>query len=292
MQFLSIIKGKFKSCLIRLNGHRTTEVYFIGYPKTGNTWSRFVLGKYLQLKCNLPCMPLFDSYDFLGRCKKHCLGPSMHFTHSPLVWANQSAADLGFHNVIKPFLSKKVVLIIRDPLDTLVSLWFDEKYRQKDRYNIENLADFIDNPDFSLEKLSRFYKLWHESFHKVRGFHLLRYEAMKEDAVGQLKDLLRFLEIDLDEAILEEAVMASSFEKMQHMEKSGEDLKNSSGYYVFGSGDRKDVRSYKVRRGKVGGYVDYLTPEEISRLFSRIARAEVAWFSGYLKPKTNDISVK
>ena len=29
--------------------HCTTDVYSIGYPKTGNTWTRFLLRWYLQL---------------------------------------------------------------------------------------------------------------------------------------------------------------------------------------------------------------------------------------------------
>jgi hypothetical protein len=292
MQFLSLIKRKLKSGLIRLNGHRTTEVYFISYPKTGTTWSQFLLGKYLQLKWNLPEAQLSGAYDKWGRCAKPCTGPKISFTHLPLVWTNQSAADLGFHNVIKPFLSKKVVLIIRNTLDTLVSHWFDEKYRQKDRYHVGNLTDFINNPNFSLEKLIRFYKLWHESFHTIKGFHLLRYEAMKMDAIGEFRDLLSFLNIEEDEAVLKAAIRESSFEKMQNMEKSGEELRNPLGYDLLSSGDRNNVDSYKVRRGKVGGYVDYFNPEEISQLFSIIAQAEVAWFSEYLEPPTPKISVK
>ena len=284
MQFLSLIKRKIHGGLIRLNGPRTTGVYFISYPKTGNAWSRFLLGKYLQIKCHLTIMPLFESHDFLGRCERYCLGPGIQFTHSPLVWTGQGAEDLHFHNVVKPFSAKKVVLLIRNPLDTMVSHWFDEKYRQKDRYHIGNLTDFMENPDFSLNKYCRFYKLWYESFHKVRGFHLLRYEALKEDTSGQFQDLLRFLEIEIDQAVLETAVTESSFEKMQGLEKSGQGPKyRGSDLDLFGTGDGQNIDSYHVRRGKVGGYVDYLTHREIEHYLSQIAQTDIAWFSRYLK---------
>ena len=37
-------------------------------------------------------------------------------------------------------------------------------------------------------------------------------------------------------------------------------------------GDRENPESYKARRGKVGGYADYFTDEEISRIRALIAQ--------------------
>ena len=99
--------------LRKLNHHRTTELYFIGYPKAGSTWVRYMLGRYVQLLCRLPDIPLFDATDRWGRCESFCAGPAMQFTHRPLLWHAQRASDLDYRRVVRPFEDKRVVLQCR-----------------------------------------------------------------------------------------------------------------------------------------------------------------------------------
>ena len=66
-------RSLLNQALRKLNHHRTTELYFVGYPKTGNTWVRYMLGQYVQLTCELPELPLFDATDRLGRCESFCV---------------------------------------------------------------------------------------------------------------------------------------------------------------------------------------------------------------------------
>ena len=131
--------------LRKLNHHRTTQLYFIGYPKTGNTWLRYMLGRYVQLLCGLPDLPLFDATDHMGRCKSFCVGSAMQFTHRPLLWHEQRANDLNYQNVIQPFHGKRVALLIRHPLDTLVSHWMQRKHRGKENY-AGSLPEFLEDP--------------------------------------------------------------------------------------------------------------------------------------------------
>lgn len=55
---------------------------------------------------------------------------------------------------------------------------------------------------------------------------------------------------------------------------------------AFGSarlrpGDATDAESYKVRRGKVGGYVDYFAPAEIALIEDRIAAELDPYYAAY-----------
>ena len=137
--------------LRKVNHHRTTELYFVGYPKTGNTWMVYMLGRYVQLLCDLPELPLFDMVDQLGRCQQLCVGPRMRFTHRPLLWHHQRASDLNYGNVIKPFDDKRVVLLVRHPLDTLVSLWMS---RQHVWNYTGDLVEFLEDPVWGTENSS------------------------------------------------------------------------------------------------------------------------------------------
>jgi hypothetical protein len=273
-----------RSLLIRLlrklNRHRTTDLYFVGFPKTGNTWMVYMLGRYVQLLCGLSDLPLFDTTDNMGRCQRFCVGPSMQFTHRPLLWHNQRAADLDYGKVIRPFEDKRVVLLIRHPLDTLVSLWMYRQHRSVWNYT-GDLTNFLEDPVWGIEKYFRFYTLWYEHHSQVKDFLLLRYEDMRADPHAAFARLLQFLSIPQREHELHQAVADSDFERMKKVEQSGDAPRfRSSGYSIFGSADRKNPDAFHVRRGKVGGFRDYLQEQDADRLLASINRGLPAFF-GY-----------
>ena len=266
--------------LRQFNHHRTTEVFFVGYPKTGNTWARFLIGRYCQLLCEMPELPLFDSCDSLGRCERACVGPSMHFTHRPLVWSHQTAADLTFTSVIRPFLQKKIVLITRYPLDALVSSWFQFRYRGEANYH-GDLLTFLEDPVLGLEKLITFHNVWARWKDATKGILLLRYEDMSLDTGGQLQRLLDFLDIDVNLFIVNEAVEYASFNNMKKIEMSGKGPRyKSSGLNVFATGDAEDPNAHHLRRGIVGGYKDHLNSDLWKEYEAQIA-SKMHSFYGY-----------
>jgi hypothetical protein len=256
----------------KLNRHRTTELYFVGYPKTGNTWVRYMLGRYVQLSCGLAQLPMFDATDWLGRCESFCVGPTMQFTHRPLLWDRQRATDLDYDNVIRPFQDKRVVLLIRHPLDSLVSLWMQRQYRGKEQ-RTGALADLLEDPVWGIEKLLRFYGLWDRHHGDVRDFLLLRYEDLRAKPHDAFANLLRFLRVPLEEDCLRQAVADADFESMKKLELSGSGPRyRASGQSIFASGDLNNADALHVRRGKVGGFYDYLEQKEADRLLNLVDR--------------------
>jgi len=266
--------------LRKLNHHRTTELYFVGFPKTGSTWVRYMLGRYVQLHCNLLYLPLFDATDSMGRCERFCVGPAMQFTHRPLRWDGQRATDLDYEKVVRPFQDKRVVLLIRHPLDTLVSLWMQRKHRGKENYTGE-LSDLLEDPIWGLEKYLSFYSLWFQHRDRVQDLLLLRYEDMRADARSVFAGLLKHLNIPQQVEPLGRAVADADFDSMNKMELSGDVPKyRSSGQSIFASGDRNNADAFHVRRGKVGGFYDYLQPKDADRLLELIDRRLPGYF-GY-----------
>jgi hypothetical protein len=270
----------FTRVLRKMNHHRTTELYLVGYPKTGNTWIRYMLGRYMQMLCNLPALPLFDATDSWGRCEKFCAGPAMQFTHHPLVWRNQQASDLTYENVVRPYSDKRVVLLVRHPLDTLVSHWMQRKYQTKENYSC-SLSEFLRDMDWGIEKYFRFYSLWFKHKSDVKDFLLVRYEDTSSNAHQALSRLLEFLAVPARDELLTQTVADSNFESMRNVELTGVVPKyRSSGLKIFATGDMNNPDSFHVRRGKVGGFRDYLEPREISQLSDHINR-NLPEFFGY-----------
>jgi hypothetical protein len=263
------------------NRRRTLGVVFVGFPKTGNTWLRFMLGCYVQETRGLDGPPLFDEFDRLGRARRYEGLPGMTFTHAPLEWETQGAGALDASNVIEPFTGRRVVLVVRHPLDSLVSLWHQMRTRSQSRYE-GDLVTFLDSDVFGLAKLLRFYALW-EDAHRA-GFPLLlvRYEDMSSDAGRELRRVLDFVgESDVDVDAVARAAVRASFDAMKDMEQTGAEPRyKSSGLGIFATGDRADPNAFHVRRGVVGGYRDELGFEDALRHERRIEAEMSAWY-GY-----------
>jgi hypothetical protein len=75
-----------------------------------------------------------------------------------------------------------------------------------------------------------------------------------------LRSIMKFLNAEeVEEAILDAAVAYGSFNHMRKMEE-----KNAFGDSMLRPGFEKDSDSYKVRRGKIRGFVDYFTEEDLN----------------------------
>jgi hypothetical protein len=108
------------------------------------------------------------------------------------------------------------------------------------------------------------------------GFLLVRYEDLKHNPVGELRRVVDFLGFtEVEDALLYEAVEFASFENMRKMEAGG-----TFQSMMLNPADRSDPESYKTRKGKIGGYQDYLSSEESARLADKM-KMELSDFYGY-----------
>src|SRR4029453_19659643 len=99
---------------------------------------------------------------------------------------------------------------------------------------------------------------------------------MQAGAAGELRRVLDFMGLAaITDAEVEEAVEYASFGNMRKIE-SGEEVKS----FKLKAGDVNDPNSYKVRRGKVGGYRDDPTPAQIDELERKMAAPPAPWL-GY-----------
>ncbi|MBU0877935.1 MAG: sulfotransferase domain-containing protein [Alphaproteobacteria bacterium] len=252
----------------------------VGYPKVGNTWLRVTLGRYLQSKYQLPTTPLMDIAE-IGDLRSRGVKTTGNFTHQPLVWTEQTARELNYDNVVKPFSRQRVLLLCRHPLDTLVSLYMHQKYMDKNESYSGSVVDLIDDPVFGLEKYIQFYNVWHDNMERVKELKLWRFEDAKANPNKALTSVLRYLGETPEKADVDEAISFGSFENMRSLERGSNPLRyKSSGFAIFDTGDRQNPDAYHVRRGEVGGWRSEIPQTEHDRYIKRI-RGELAPFFGY-----------
>jgi hypothetical protein len=226
------------------------DIFIVSYPKCGRTWVRIMLKKSLEL---LGQEEVFDNETFLHKLPS---GRVVKFTHDQGDWvpAPKRVDKLAFD--LQRYKGKKVCFIVREPADVLVSSWYHLKYRE--RIYAGALSDFIRDDALGIKKIIAFMNMWVENFHASGDSLLVTYEDLRKDASGGFKRIFDFIGLDIGPVALSSAIEETSFSKMKDMERKGA---LSEPWMKMGAD--KSEGSMKIRKGKVDGYKDELSDEDI-----------------------------
>jgi len=128
------------------------------------------------------------------------------------------------------FRNKKVILLIRDLRDSLVSRY--EKYTQQcsnpksfSEFLREGYVDNNGNKKNSLKQKVNFLNSWHKNKDKPERLLLVKYEDLKQEPVNKMKGVLSFLGLEVEESFVEKVVEFGSFDNMKKL--ASERLKNN-----------------------------------------------------------------
>jgi hypothetical protein len=232
------------------------DTFVVSYPRSGNTWTRFLLA--------------------------NLLNPQEDVTFATIenqVPDSEAQSRLQLRRIPRPRFIKshqyfhpryqKVVYIVRDPRDVALSYYdFQRKYRQiEDAYPLASfVSDFVAGRMISAD-----YGTWREnvgSWIYTRGgspgFLLLRYEDMIADPLNQMTRLAEFLGLEPKITVLERVLATSSAEHMRKLEET------QGHRWVSTKGKRTDIPF--VRSATSGSWKAKL-PE------NSVAEIEAAWGS-------------
>jgi hypothetical protein len=256
---------------------RQADYVIVSFPQSGRTWLRTMLTRFYQARYGIDEMRLLGLKN-LNRLDPQI--PKVFFTHDHYI------RDYTGHRESKvDFAGKKIVLLVRDPRDTAVSSYHSLKYRPnpgRKGLNLieaegENAPAPFEYMQFRAGWAVDFMNSWQSELADGERRLLVRYEDLRAAPEVHLKRVLEFLGAAPSAAEIAEAVAFASFDNMKRLEQSA----------AFGSDDRRIVPgeasnpdSFKVRRGKVGGYRDYLSDEEAAVLDELVA-ARLAPAFGY-----------
>lgn len=229
------------------------DVYIVSYPKCGRTWLRVMLQEYLERR-GAP-LRYFNDRSLLGISGEQII----KFEHDQGNWvpAPMRIAQLRFNTT--KYADRKVVFLVRDPRDVLVSSWYHLKYRE--RIYQKGLSEFIRDDLVGIHKVVAFMNIWIEHSHVPAGFCLITYEQLHRGPAASFGQMLEFMGFDVESDALRYAVEASSFKGMKQMELEGS-LKEP----WMRPGVKNLENSLKVRRGKIGSFKEELSEEDIEYL--------------------------
>lgn len=157
------------------------------------------------------------------------------------------------------FYGRRIVLLVRDPRDVVVSNYFQKRYRE---HSFEGtMHDFIHDPVRGIKSIIDYYNIWAKERAHMRGFAIVRYEDLRIDPTTQVSRILDYCGVhDVPSSLIEEIVELYEFRNMQKMEREGRFNSRS-----VTPGEKDNPDSFKARAGKVGGYIDHL--EDIDRRY-------------------------
>lgn len=274
------MRHKIKKMIYRLpfssgkGSQRGADVYVVSYPKCGRTWLRLMIGQVFALYVNeAEANPLQP--DEIAR--NHPGLPLIQFTHDDYPHLKTSAE---LSKTKQNYKGKKVIFLARDPRDVVVSYYFEVTRRASLNPNYPiirlDLSAFLRYSVGSIDTIIHYYNIWAENRHLPGGFLLLRYEDLQAETERELRRVLDFIGlVNLPQELIHQAVKYTRFENMRRLEESG-----ALDSFRLRPGDRYDPESFKTRRGKVGGFVDYLSQDDIAYLNHKI-KTQLSPLFGY-----------
>ena len=249
---------------------RLADGVIVSFGKSGRTWLRVMLSRFYQVRHGLPGHVLMG-FDNLHR--KNAEIPRLLFTHD-----NYLKDFTGHADTKEDYLGKKVVLLVRHPADVAVSQFYQWKHRMRPHKKVLNAYpphgadvgafEFVMGAAAGLPKIIAFMNLWAQEAERLKTLLVVRYEDLKAETEKVLERVVSFLGTPGTPEQIKDAVAFASFENMKKMEARRT-------FWLSGSRmvpkDRKNPHSFKVRKGKVGGFRDEFTPEQIATIESFIA---------------------
>jgi hypothetical protein len=255
---------------------RLADAVVVSFGKSGRTWLRVLLSRVFQLQHGLDERAIvgFDNLHYRTGAV-----PKIMYTHDNYV------KDYTGHRESKAdFYDKKVIFLARDPRDVAVSQYFQWKYRMKPNKKDINAYPEMDLAPFDfvmseagLPRVIEFMNLWAKEAPRIRDFTIVRYEDLRAAPDATLGKVLAFLGTPASEAEIADAVAFASLDNMKRMEQQRV-FWLSGGRLV--PKDRNNPDSYKVRRGKAGGYRDDFDAAQLAQI-DQLVEVTLAPIYGY-----------
>jgi len=258
----------------------------IGHPKSGNTWLKVMISRLYQLRYDLPESKLINTDEFALKIPEI---PRLAATNGVYSYESEVGKLLAAGAADNPLRHKPVMFLARNPIDIAVS-WYHQFTKRQSRakqelinHSIEHpidrrtvqMWDFVRHSDIGLPFLIQYQNDWARNIAELEHGLLVKYEELRAEPVPTLLKIMQHMGADFSEEEVRAAVEWGSFENLQKLETSG----------TFSQGGMKlvnanDPSTFKVRRGKVGGYRDDFEPEQVAEL-EALVREGIAPELGY-----------
>lgn len=237
-----------------------SDLIVLSRAKSGRTWLRAMLSRLYQAHYNLDEAQLMEFDNFH---QQNSAIPKVLYTHGYYLHA-----DIDAGGPRSNAMAKKIIFLVRNPCDVAVSEYFQSTKRANqtkvELYGIDTdmpMFDFVMTGPMGIPTIVDYLNKWERVLAPMPNVMRVRYEDLRAEPVEYLSTLVDFIGAPFSEETIRNAVEFTSFENLKKKER--EDFYNNS---RLRAKNPDDPDSYKVRRGKVGGYRDYFDDSQIAKM--------------------------
>jgi hypothetical protein len=156
-----------------------------------------------------------------------------------------------------------IILLVRDPRDAFVSHYVQltrPTAEAPDELKTKTASEMLHDRFLGIRQIVRTMNDWLAEFGERPNVTLVRYEELRSNPAEHFSRVLAAIgEQQISQSHFDAALQFSEFSSMQKMEAAG-----SFDSKILQPRDRNDPESFNVRRGRIGGYADYLSPSDIA----------------------------
>ncbi len=228
------------------------DTFLVSYPKSGSTWSRFLLAALVHPDEEVS----FANIDRLLPAASTAPKRYLNQYPRPRLIKSHEYFDARYQNVI---------YVVRDPRDVVLSQYrfFRKRGTIEDGYSMDRFVTrFLAGNLNTFGSWGENVGTWLVAQHGTKRFLLLRYEDMLRDTAQELAKVADFLKMQVSPGHFARCVEQGSADRMRELEKKQSDE------WVVTKGRRKDLPF--VGAAKAGGWKSGLSPEHIAQI-------EAAW---------------
>jgi hypothetical protein len=179
------------------------EFLLASFPRSGNTWVRFLIANvYNAIKNEFSEIDFFNIHEIVPELKSNVI-VRPYFNDLPFVIKTHSKFTDSFENAI---------LLLRNPFDTIYSYWDFLNFNKgikitlartvtHEKYGIDAIVDHTNSFIKNCENLL-----------------IITYENLIRQTPKELKKICDFLNIDVKDEIIKKSVKKSSFRAMRETE--------------------------------------------------------------------------
>ena len=221
------------------------------YPKSGNTWVRFLVANLLSPHKQVTWSTIDEIVPSIGGMDQRHMAKFKR----PRALKSHQYYDHRY---------KRIVYVIRDPRDILVSYYYFDIKRGliEDGHPIESYAESFLKGEMGATAIlgshgrwDRHVGSWIGAMRDAPGFVVVRYEDLIDDTMRELKRISSVLEIKASDDEMDRAVKLSTGDIMRELERQESEAS------VLLRNTRKDIPF--IRKAEVGNWKDEL-PTEVS----------------------------
>lgn len=251
---------------------RRAALLVIGHPKSGNTWLRTMVSRLYHVRHALDPTVVVKSDEL---ALAHPAAPRLLATNGSYSYEGVIGRMLAADAPLTDLHQKPAVLLIRHPCDIAVSWYLQFTKRQSAAkrelinhsiahpigHRTISMWDFVRHSDIGLPFLIDYLSAWERNVARMPRAITVRYEELRARPAATLRRVVDLLDPSFTTPEIEDAVAFGSFDNLRRLEAAG--FFRRGGLALRNPGD---PAAFKVRRGKVGGYRDYFSPEQVAEL--------------------------